>query len=200
MRGTFWRALMSAAQHSFEENGRTLRLSSSEDLDGTIFQASMEHTAGYWHRCNSFSHLSELPWRLREARVQLWRSSCSRSTRPIVRQALSPIVSRHGGWGFEARMPVPRAQARERHGRIVRQELTALEDIISDGSCGEAVSALYSKVARASGSSKFAIRAAGVRLEQMLFEFGMDPSTMNLKFARRWRESCKTVCPRQRRV
>ena len=41
-------------------------------------------------------------------------------------------------------------------GELLDKELTALEDIILDGRCGEAVRALYSKVARVSGSSKFA--------------------------------------------
>ena len=66
--------------------------------------------------------------------------------------------------GVGACLPVPRARAGQRHGRIARQELTVLEDIILDSSCGEAVHALYPKVARA---SKFAFRAASVRLEQI---------------------------------
>ena len=73
---------------------------------------------------------------------------------------------------------------------LLDRKLAALEDIIQDGSCEEAVHALYSKVARASGSSKFPFRAAGVRRQN--FEFGMETSTMNLKFARHWR-NCKAL-------
>ena len=65
--------------------------------------------------------------------------------------------------GFGARLPLPRAQAGQRHGQIARQ---GAEDILVDASFGEAVHAMYSKVARASGSSKFAFRAAGARLVQ----------------------------------
>ena len=63
-------------------------------------------------------------------------------------------------------------------GELLVRELTASEDIILDGIFGEAVHVLCSKVARPSGSWKFAFRAAGVRLEQKSFEFGMEPSTM----------------------
>ena len=80
---------MSAAKHRFEQNRYELRLSPGKDLDGTIFfRASAWHTAGFWLRGNSVSPRDP-------AVAQELFTLCE----SIVRQALSPIVSRHGGWG-----------------------------------------------------------------------------------------------------
>ena len=69
-------------------------------------------------------------------------------------------------------------------GELLDGEPIALEDIILDGSCGEAVRARFSKVARARSSRLDLL----VWAQSSFFEFGVEPSTMSLKFARRWRK------------
>ena len=69
-------------------------------------------------------------------------------------------------------------------GELLDGEPIALEDTILDGSCGEAVRAWYSKVARARSSRLELL----VWAQSSFFEFGVEPSTMSLKFARRWRK------------
>ena len=67
-------------------------------------------------------------------------------------------------------------------GELLDREPIALEHIILDGSCGEAVRARYTKVARARSSRLELL----VWAQSSFFEFGVEPSTMSLKFARRW--------------
>ena len=128
-------------------------------LTEPFFRASTGHTAGFWHRCNSVSHFSVS-----------FRGDCGRHGMQLcgagachaLREQLC-VRRWYGGWGFGARLPVPRARAGQRHWRIARQGANCFGGHHLRWQLRRGGARM---VFEGGTRSKFAFEAAGVRPEQ----------------------------------
>ena len=176
MRGPLWKARVSAAKHSI--GPKCGCLPAWYLTEPFCLRASMGIRQAFWHRCNSVSHFSvSSRGDCGRHGSQLRRRSCSRSTRAIVRQALSSIVSRHGGWDSELACQCPRAQTGQRHGRSARQGAHCFGGHLLRWQLRRASARIvFERGARLGLFAKFALFS----------EFGMEAITM--KCVRHWRE------------
>ena len=184
MRGPFWSSRMSATN---TVSGRI----------GTNCGASTGHTAGFWHRSNSVAHFSVTSrgdWEARDPAVAQELFAPHEST-------CAPGLEPHRvmtWWMVDSELACPFHAHRQVNGmgKLLDRELrTSWWMPVSERRCTQCIQ----KVARASGSSKFAFRAAGA-LGAEFFESCMESSTMNFNFTRHWRNRNALLAKSERNV
>ena len=167
-----------------------------EDLDGTFSRASTGHTARLRHRCDSISHFSvSSRGDCGRHEIQLWRRSCSRSTRAGVRDPLSSIVSRQGGWRIRSSLASFKRTGRATAGQVFDRGAHCLGG-------DHLVWQLRRVGARIVFEGSARLRLFEVRVQNCWCApravLAWSPRTMNLTLPRQWR-NCKALLANSKR-